>query len=576
MKEKLELISEVKGNKQALIAMGFIKTISQLVNIGFIALIVYIMMIVVNQADIQLISWLIIGLALVFLKISLVLIEGKLHGYASGNIKVILRNKIFAKLRRIGFARQSQVDQSFLTQISTEGVDQLDLYYTLFIPQMIYGSLTPIIVLVILAFINIYAAILLFVSIPLIPLIIIVINKKAKKKLGKYWDSYASMGKMFFDFLKGINTIKVFNADNGFHKEMNQKAESFRLSTMKVLKMQLNSITIMDLIAYGGAALAIMIIGLAFQAQDISIWLALFAVVLSADFFLPLRSLGSAFHVATNGMAAYEKMKDFLAIEEGELQEGVDLIFGQGISFEYRSVSLRIDNNQILDKISLRINDHGLHAIIGESGSGKTTLARLLLKTNQGYEGRILVNDIDIREYQEMAIISNIIYVNSDNYLLSGSVREILSNGFSDVLELRMWDVLNSVGLAEFFRSKDEGLEYLIEKNGSNLSGGQKERLLIAKALLVDASVYIFDEPTSSVDYENEQIILKLISDLAKTKSVILITHKLSALEEAEVIFLLAKGSLVTLGTHDDLLEKSVMYQERYQKELDLNQWRQL
>jgi ABC-type transport system involved in cytochrome bd biosynthesis fused ATPase/permease subunit len=575
MKEKLKWINETHNNQKFLILIGLIKTLSQMLNIVFFAVVIFFIMGIINEVDLEHREYVFLVICLLFSKGILVYLEGYFQGKVSGRIKVLLKDKIFLHVKALGPNKQHLVDKSLLTQLSTEGVEQLDLYFTLFIPQMIYGTLAPIIVLVILSFINIYVTIILFTAIPLIPLIIIAINKKAKKKLGKYWNSYGELGHIFFDFLQGINTIKVFNADDVFNRELNEKAETFRQSTMKVLKMQLNSITIMDIVAFGGAALAIIALGINAFKSDANITLLLFGVILSADFFIPLRSLGSAFHVATNGIAAFDKMKDFLYTEPMSKKEDVVTNF-EYFRFCFNHASLEVNEKKILQDINMEIEPNKLTVIVGESGSGKTTCAKLMTGEYFSTRGSVNINGFKINIFDEVSLSQKIIYVNVEEFLPSGTVKSILSHGFYSVSELDIWEALERVNLKSFFASKLEGLDFFIESNGRNISGGQKERLMIAKAILLDAPVYIFDEPTSSVDYENEKKIIELIHQLAKEKTVVCITHKLLSITNADIIYVIDDGQVIGQGNHSYLMNNLDVYKHLYDEQRDLNDWREL
>ncbi len=573
MKEKLQWINITHKNHWLLILIGVLKSVSQLLNVGFVWLLIKSVMNLVNGNYSDLWYFLIFFSGIMAMKAAVIFFEGYVHGKASGRIKVLIKSKILDHVEMLGPNHQDLVDKALLTQLSNEGVEQLDLYYTLFIPQMIYGTITPIIVLMIMSLISVHVAIILFIAVPLIPLLIIAINRKAKMKLGKYWNSYSDLGGTFFDFLCGINTIKVFNADGSFNDELNEKAESFRISTMKVLKMQLNSITIMDIVAYGGAALAIVMLAHSVLSLGENITLALFGIMLSADFFLPLRSLGSAFHVATNGIAAFDKMKAFLDISFAN-KETKEKIKNKEMGFVFQHVTVEMGKTKILDDISMEIMPRKLTAIVGVSGSGKTTSGKLMTRSYVQSSGQVLCNGISLDKIDESDLSSKVFYVNVDDYLIGGTIRDILSHGYFPLTDEQIWDALERVNLKDFVDNKEKGLDFVIEKNANNISGGQKERLIFAKALLVDAPVYVFDEPTSSIDYENEELIVGLIYRLAQKKTVVYITHKLLTINKADNIYFMSKGKVLGQGNHQELYDELELYRRLYDEQRQLDDWR--
>ena len=480
---------------------------------------------------------------------------------SSKKVKKTLREAIYTKLLKLGAAYKEQIRTSEIVQVAVEGVDQLETYFGAYLPQFFYAMLAPLTLFLVLLRVNVPSAVVLFVCVPLIPAAIAAVQTWAKKLLSKYWGQYTALGDTFLENLQGLTTLKIYQADAFKNKEMNEESEKFRKITMKVLTMQLNSITIMDIIAYGGAALGVFFSVTQYQNGEVDLAGALLVILLSADFFIPMRQLGSFFHIAMNGMAASDKIFRFLELPEApkkaaEFPKNAEIVC-ENLRFSYEA------DREILKGIDLRIPRETFVAIAGESGCGKSTVASILMGRNRGYKGAIQIGDIELSDISESSLMQNITYISHNSYLFQGTIRENLLMGNPDATEDEMWAVLEQTNLAAFLRS-EEGLDTKLAEKASNLSGGQCQRLALARALLHDSPVYIFDEATSNIDVESENDIMEQILLLAKKKSVLLISHRLANITKADIIYAMEQGEVKECGTHEELLRKNGLYQKMW------------
>ena len=479
-------------------------------------------------------------------------------GYLSSKaVKKTLREMIYKKLLRLGSSYKEQTNTSEVVQVAVEGVEQLETYFGAYLPQFFYAMLAPLTLFGVLSFINLPSAILLLVCVPMIPVTIVMIQRWAKKLLSKYWGQYTALGDTFLENLQGLTTTKIYQADEFKHKEMNEQSEYFRKITMKVLTMQLNSITIMDLIAYGGAALGVILATTQFKAGHVDLFGCILIILLAADFFLPMRLLGSFFHIAMNGMAASDKIFRLLDLPEPEQKKAS---VPDDYSIECRDLRFSYEaEREILHGVNMSFPKGSFTAIVGESGCGKSTISAILMGRNKGYSGDIMVGRTALSEISEANLMKNFTYISHQSYLFKGTIRENLLMARPDAEDDTLWNVLEQVNLADFLHS-EKGLDTQLNEKASNLSGGQCQRLALARALLHDSPVYIFDEATSNIDVESENDIMAQIHALAKTKTVILISHRLANVIGADNIYVLDKGNIVENGNHNALLIKNGVY----------------
>lgn len=489
---------------------------------------------------------------------------------ASKSVKKTLRELIYRKLLRLGSSYTEKAATAEVVQASVEGVEQLETYFGSYLPQFFYSMLSPVTLFIVLSFVSMKAAVVLLLCVPLIPVSIIAVQKFAKKLLAKYWGQYTKMGDSFLENLQGLTTLKVYQADEYKHQEMNKEAEQFRKITMKVLTMQLNSITVMDLIAYGGAALGVIFSVLEFKAGNVGFTGCFAIIMLAADFFLPLRALGSFFHVAMNGMAASDRIFALLDLPEDEEKEahiGKEKVIDiEGLSFSYEA------DRAVLRNIHMSFPENSFTAIVGESGCGKSTIASLVMGMRSGYEGSIRIGGREITEISEADIMQNITLISMGSYIFKGTVRDNLLIGRPDADEKSMWRALKKVNLADFIKSAG-GLEMGISERGSNLSGGQCQRLALARALLHDSPVYIFDEATSNIDVESENDIMEVLIKLARTKTVILISHRLANVVMADKIYVMSEGRIAETGRHETLAAKDGLYARLWKTQSELENY---
>lgn len=518
------------------------------------------------------------------------IISAKMSYLSSKSVKKTLREKIYLKLLSLGAAYKESVKTSEVVQVAVEGCDQLETYFGAYLPQFFYAMLAPLTLFIVLLFVNIPSAVVLLICVPMIPVSIAVVQTWAKKLLSKYWGQYTALGDTFLENLQGLTTLKIYQADEFKNKQMNEESEKFRKITMKVLTMQLNSITIMDLIAYGGAALGVIMAATQFRSGNISIAGAMLIIMLSADFFIPLRRLGSYFHIAMNGMAASDKIFKLLDYEEdiskenciNELQrleenrkEITKCNFPKDASIICRNLSFSYKDNpdkEIINNANLRFIKGSLTALVGESGCGKSTIAAILMGRNKGYKGSISVDDIELSYIAEESLMKNVTYISHQSFLFKGTVKDNLIMAKNDATDDELWNVLNRVNLGDFLRSEN-GLDTKLTEEGRNFSGGQRQRLALARALLHNSSYYIFDEATSNIDVESEDLIMQLIYELAKDKTVIMISHRLANVENADCIYVLDKGNVAGSGTHKELLNSCSVYSKLWNTQMDLENY---
>ena len=490
---------------------------------------------------------------------------------ASADVKRVLREKIYEKLVRLGASYKEQISTSEVVQLSVEGVEQLETYFGRYLPQFFYSLLAPITLFAVLSFISWKASLVLLICVPLIPLSIVAVQKFAKRLLKKYWGSYTELGDSFLENLQGLTTLKIYQSDERKAKEMDEEAEKFRRITMKVLTMQLNSISVMDLVAYGGAAIGMIVVVREYIDGSLGFAGAFAILLLAAEFFIPLRLLGSFFHIAMNGMAASDKIFRLLDMPEREM--GTEELSGEELDINFENISFSYEKERpILKDVSFHIPKGQFVSLVGESGCGKSTIASLILGRNRQYQGKILLGGMDLKNIKEKSLMEHITLVRHNSYLFKGTVEENLLMGNPNATQEQMIEVLKKVNLWEFLNGQ-EGLCTKLAEKGSNFSGGQCQRLCIARALLHNTEIYIFDEAASNIDVESEEIIMDLIRQLAETKTVLMISHRLANVKKSHCIYVLSEGKIVEKGTHRELMEQSGVYKEMYRTQKNLENY---
>lgn len=508
---------------------------------------------------------------LLIIRYSSNILYGKFSHLASANARVTLRELIYKKLLRLGPGYSNVESTAAVVQMSIEGVEQLEIYFGKYLPQFFYSMLAPITLFIFISFISLKAALVFIVCVPLIPLSIIAIMKIAKRILKAYWKNYSNLGGRFLENLQGLTTLKVFNLDKEKHEQMNSEAERFRRITMKVLSMQLNSINIMDFIAFGGAALGTIVALNQFRNGQLLAGDLLIIILLSSEFFIPLRLLGSYFHIAMNGMTASDRIFELLDSEEKEKNTKEITNELDDVSIEFEDVTFSYDGKRrVLNNINLEVNKGQLVAIVGESGSGKSTIASLILNSYSATSGKIKVNDINIENISSDDLYKKISLVSTNSYIFNGTILDNLLMGNRNAKDEEIDDALKKSRLDEFINSLKDGVNTNVGEGGNSLSGGQKQRLSLARAILADREMIIFDEATSNIDVESEEAIWKAIYELAVNKTILVISHRLANVTKADSIYVMKNGYLVEHGNHEELLNLKGEYLNMINKQNEL------
>lgn len=565
------LLSEFKENKILVVGMVITQWLSLLANVLLIYTMSDFIMKVFNRQVESKDIYILAITAIIVMAVRTVMnsLNSSLSFKASTGVKKRLRQMIFEKLMRLGSGYKEKLQTAEAVQITTEGVEQLEIYFAKYIPQFFYSLLAPLTLFLIVGRMSLKVAVVLLICVPLIPVSIVAVQKFAKKMLSKYWGTYTELGDSFLESIQALTTLKIYQADERYAKKMDDEAEKFRKITMKVLIMQLNSVSIMDMIAYGGAALGIILTVLEWQAAGINLAQSIFIIMVSAEFFLPLRLLGSFFHIAMNGNAAADKIFKLLDCEEIQDTENVNWNMGD-IVCENVSYTYPDKEDAVLRNISFNIPQNELTAIVGESGCGKSTFVSLLMKERRDYTGKITIGGNELNEISGDMLRRHITRISHDAYIFYGTLYDNLKMGNPAADRKQMEEALRLVDMYDTVSEKG-GLDMAIEEKGANLSGGQKQRIAMARAILHDSDVYVFDEATSNVDVESENKIMEVVDKLSKTKTVIVIYHRLANVKNADNIIVLKDGIICEQGNHNMLIEKNGHYARLYntQKKLE-------
>lgn len=569
------LLQEFKDNQKQVAGMVLTQWISLLSNVTLMFVIANTINAIVKDTFTtkQMVLLFLTFVAMILIRGGMTKINDIMSYLASTKVKSRLREVMNQKLMDLGTSYRKSMATSEIVQISTEGVEQLEIYFGRYVPQFFYSLLAPITLFVIVSFMSIKVALVLLLCVPLIPVSIIAVQKFAKKMLNKYWCIYTGLGDTFLENLQGLTTLKIYQADERYAKKMDEEAEMFRKITMRVLIMQLNSISVMDLIAYGGTATGIILSILEYRSGQITFTQCLFIMLIAADFFLPLRLLGSFFHIAMNGNAAANKIFALLdmPVDKNDFNEQDGKRQDLQADIKFNKVTFGYEEGQtVINNISFVIPKNSFTALVGTSGCGKSTIASLIMNDNRPNEGHVLMGDCDINDLSEEFIHKKITRIRHDSYLFKGTVEDNLRMGREQATKDEMLYALEQVDLLETIMEKG-GLSMEITEKAANLSGGQKQRIALARAILHDSEVYIFDEATSNIDVESENKIMEVIHKLAKTKTVILISHRLANVVIADQVLVMKNGKIMETGTHEELMRQQKYYHQLYtsQKELE-------
>lgn len=564
-----ELFKLIGGNKKYIFIAVLLQAIGLIANVAITGSVCYAVYLLTQNAEAVEFVYPLIGAVVgIIVRYICSRATGDIKDKLGRSVKKNLRERVYNKIVKLGVKTTDGMSMAGLTQVSVEGVEQLDLYYSSYLPQFFFAMIAPVILFLICVWIDWRTALVLIACVPLIPVSIIAVSKYAKKIFAKYWGKYTSMGDKFLDSVQGLKELKIFQADAAQHVKINESAEEFRVITMKVLVMQLASTTIMDLVAYGGAG-----VGIALAISGTAFWglnpiAALFLCLVAVEFFLPLRAFGSAFHVAMNGASAGKKIISLLNAPDPEW--GTETVDGKEIKLENLTFSYD-GKRDVLKNVNMTFPEKGMTAIVGESGCGKSTVVNMLIGAFRPQKGDVTVGGKQLEKLSRESWYSHLSAVSYNTYIFNESVRDNFKMAKENVSDEEILAALEKVNLKEFIE-ENGGLDKVITEDANNISGGQKQRLALAIALVSDKDIYVFDEATSNIDIDSEAIIMKNIKAISEEKSVIVISHRLANVVPADNIYYMEDGEVKETGSHDELMAAKQGYARLYTAQKTLEQ----